>query len=362
MSKPPSHGTLTPEDFRRIREVFESALELSPAERVPFVEQACGGNTLLIAEVGRMLAADAADNTLLDGRAPAGDRFRAGAIFAGHYQFAGLIGRGGMGEVYRGRDTNLNRDVALKILPAAFALDGDRLARFKREAQVLASLNHPNIGAIYGLEESGGVQALVLELIEGPTLADRIDQGPIPFDEALPMAKQIAAALQTAHEQGVVHRDLKPANIKLRPDGVVKVLDFGLAKALDPSSPSSANAAISPAPSPHATQTGVILGTAAYMSPEQARGNAVDKRADTWAFGCVLFEMLTGARAFEGENISDTLANVLKSQPDWNALPPSVPPGIRTLVQRCLDKDRTRRVTDAATVAYVLEEALAPAG
>jgi serine/threonine protein kinase len=261
-----------------------------------------------------------------------------------------------MGEVYRGHDTNLNRDVALKILPAVFALDSSRLARFKREAQVLASLNHPNIGAIYGLEESGGVQVLVLELVEGPTLADRIDEGPVPVDEALPIAKQIAAALQTAHEQSVIHRDLKPANIKLRPDGVVKVLDFGLAKALDPASASSTNATISAARLPQATEPGVILGTAAYMSPEQARGNPVDKRADTWAFGCVLFEMLTGTRAFEGETMSDTLANVLKNQPDWNALPPSLPPPIRTLIQRCLDKDRARRVTAAATIAYVLEE------
>jgi hypothetical protein len=195
MNKPPSFGTITPDDFRRIREVFESALERSPAERAPFVEQACSGNALLIDEVGRMLAADAERNPLLDGNALP-NHFRAGAIFAGHFQMISLLGRGGMGEVYRGRDTNLNRDAALKILPGGFALDGDRLARFKREAQVLASLNHPNIGAIYGLEESSGVQALVLELVEGPTLADQIHHGPIPFDEVLPIAKQIATALK----------------------------------------------------------------------------------------------------------------------------------------------------------------------
>ncbi|HEY3455605.1 MAG TPA: protein kinase [Bryobacteraceae bacterium] len=296
-----------------------------------------------------MLVGDAESNLLLDGNALAGDRFRAGAIFAGHFHIISVLGRGGMGEVYRGRDANLKRDVALKILPGAFALDRDRLARFKREAHVLASLNHPNIGAIYGLEESSGMQALVLELAEGPTLADRIKQGPIPVNEALPIAKQIAEALEAAHEQGVIHRDLKPANIKLRSDGVVKVLDFGLAKALDPATPSL-----------QATETGIVLGTPAYMSPEQARGNPIDKRTDIWAFGCVLFEMLAGRRAIEGENVSDTLVNVLKNEPDWRVLPPSIPPRIRTLVQRCLNKDRGRRVTDAGTIAYVLEEALSP--
>src|SRR5437762_5035344 len=210
----------------------------------------------------------------------------------GPYEIVSALGAGGMGEVYRAHDTKLGRDVALKILPDTFATDPERLARFQREAQVLASLNHPHIGAIYGVEESNGIGALVLELVDGPTLADRIAQGAIPLDEALPIAKQIADALEAAHEQGVIHRDLKPANIKLRPDGVVKVLDFGLAKMLD-TAPAASVLSMSPTLSVHATYAGVILGTAAYMSPEQARGRAVDKRTDIWAFGCVLFEMLT---------------------------------------------------------------------
>ncbi len=211
----------------------------------------------------------------------------------GHYDVTALIGEGGMGQVYQATDTTLNRQVALKILPEAFATDPDRLARFQREAQVLASLNHPNIGGIHGLEESDGIRALVLEYIEGPTLADRIAQGPIPIDEALPIAKQIAEALEAAHEAGVIHRDLKPANIKVRDDGTVKVLDFGLAKALDTSP--QGDPSQSPTLTAAATQMGVIMGTAAYMSPEQARGKPVDRRADIWAFGVVVYEMLTGA-------------------------------------------------------------------
>src|SRR6185295_3677105 len=217
----------------------------------------------------------------------------------GPYEIVSAIGAGGMGEVYRARDGKLNRDVALKVLPAAFVLDPDRLARFKREAQVLASLNHPNIGAIYGFEESAADQALVLELVDGPTLADRIAQGPVPLDEALPIARQICDALGAAHEQGVVHRDLKPANIKLRPDGTVKVLDFGLAKAMEPTGAMAPNGSQSPTiTTPAMTQAGMILGTAAYMSPEQATGIAVDRRADIWAYGVVLWEMLSGQRLF----------------------------------------------------------------
>jgi serine/threonine-protein kinase len=242
-----------------------------------------------------------------------------------------------MGEVYRARDTKLNRDVALKVLPEALALDPDRLARFKREAQVLASLNHPNIAAIYGLEESDRVRALVLELVEGPTLADRIAHGAIPLDEALPIARQIADALEAAHEHGVVHRDLKPANIKVRADGAVKVLDFGLAKAFD-GGPTSNLSQLPTITSPAMTGVGVILGTAAYMSPEQARGKPVDKRADIWAFGCVLYEMLTGSRAFCGETVSETLADVMKSEPRWTALPPETPAALRSIVRRCLEK------------------------
>jgi Tol biopolymer transport system component len=278
----------------------------------------------------------------------------------GAYEVVSAIGAGGMGEVYRARDTRLNRDVALKILPEAFALDADRLARFTREAHVLATLNHPNIAAIYGLEESNGVRALVLELVDGPTLADRIALGAIPLDEALPIARQIAVALEAAHEQGIVHRDLKPANIKLRPDGTVKVLDFGLAKALAPAAAQGPAATVSPTiTTPAMTGVGVILGTAAYMSPEQAKGREADKRSDIWAFGCVLYEMLTGTRAFGGDDVSDTLANVLKTEPDWNALPVTMPSPIRRLLRRSLDKDRAHRLHDIADARLDIDEAIA---
>ena len=279
----------------------------------------------------------------------------------GVYEVRDLIGAGGMGEVYRGHDTKLIRSVALKILPDAFAGNPDRLARFKREAQVLASLSHANIGAIFGFEEAGTVHALVLELIEGPTLADRLASGPLALDDALPIAKQIAEALEAAHAQGIVHRDLKPANIKVRPDGTVKVLDFGLAKAVADESPAAGVSLPPTITSPALTQLGVILGTAAYMSPEQARGKAADKRSDIWAFGAVLYEMLTGKRAFEGDEISDTLANILKSQPDWSALPADTPPAIRRVLQRCLEKDPKRRTHDIADARLDLDEKDMPA-
>ncbi len=264
----------------------------------------------------------------------------------GVYEVTAQIGAGGMGEVYRATDSNLKRSVAIKVLPASVAGDADRLARFQREAEVLAALNHPNIGAIYGLEKTPDFTALVMELVEGEDLSQRIARGAIPLDEALPIAKQIAEALEAAHEQGIIHRDLKPANIKLRPDGTVKVLDFGLAKAMEPAGASSANAMNSPTLSMHATQAGIILGTAAYMSPEQARGSLVDRRADIWAFGCVLFEMLTGRRAFEGETVSDTLAAVLKDRLAWDALPATMPPALRHLLERCLDRDPKSRLRD----------------
>ena len=273
----------------------------------------------------------------------------------GHYDVTALIGEGGMGQVYRATDTQLGRDVALKILPDAFAADPDRLARFQREAQVLASLNHPGIAAIYGIEKSDDTQALVLELVEGPTLADRIAKGPIPLDEALPIAKQIAEALEAAHEAGVIHRDLKPANIKVREDGTVKVLDFGLAKALD--TMPAGDPSQSPTLTAAATQMGVILGTAAYMSPEQARGKPVDKRADIWGFGCVLFEMLTGRRVFQGEDVSTTLANVIRADVSWESLPRDLAPGLATYLRRCLDKDPTRRVRDMGDVRLAMDGA-----
>jgi Tol biopolymer transport system component len=275
----------------------------------------------------------------------------------GPYQVAAKLGEGGMGEVYRATDTNLKRTVAIKVLPEAVATDGERLARFQREAEVLARLNHPNIASIYGLEKSDGTAALVMELVEGPTLANRIAQGPIPLDESLPIARQIAEALEAAHEQGIIHRDLKPANVKVRPDGVVKVLDFGLAKALEPVSAASTDGMTSPTITSPAmmTRIGVILGTAAYMSPEQAKGRAADKRSDVWAFGCVLFEMMAGRRAFEGEDISDTLAAVLRGEPDWTALPANVSPAIVALLRGCLDKDWRRRVADLSTARFVID-------
>jgi eukaryotic-like serine/threonine-protein kinase len=271
----------------------------------------------------------------------------------GSFEILTSLGAGGMGEVYRARDSKLNRDVAIKVLLPAVATDPDRLTRFGREAQVLASLNHPNIAHVHGLEESSGVSALVMELVEGPTLADRIAAGRIPADEAVAIASQIADALEAAHERGVIHRDLKPANIKVRPDGTVKVLDFGLAKAIDPAT-SSASASMSPTLSIHATQAGIILGTAAYMSPEQARGKAVDRRADIWAFGCVLFEMLAGRRAFHGDDISTTLAAVLKDDPNWTLLPAETAPHVRTLLRRCLQKDPRDRLRDAGDVRLLL--------
>ena len=230
----------------------------------------------------------------------------------GVYDITAQIGEGGMGQVYRATDTKLKRQVAIKILPPSLAADADRLARFQREAEVLASLNHPHIAAIYGLEESAGATALVMELVEGDDLSQRIARGSIPLDEALPIAKQIADALEAAHERGIIHRDLKPANIKVRPDGTVKVLDFGLAKATEPAGGSAPSLSMSPTLSLHATQAGMILGTAAYMSPEQARGKIVDKRTDIWAFGAVLYEMLTGARAFGDEDVSMTLSKILQ--------------------------------------------------
>jgi Tol biopolymer transport system component len=268
----------------------------------------------------------------------------------GPYAVVDKIGEGGMGQVYRAHDSKLGRDIALKVLPDSFALDPDRLARFHREAQVLASLNHPNIAQIYGFEDSGATHALVMELVEGPTLADRIEQGPVPLAEALAIARQIASALEAAHEQGIVHRDLKPANVKVRPDGTVKVLDFGLAKALDPTSSSDVNVMNSPTLTQRATQLGMILGTAAYMAPEQAKGKRVDRRADIWAFGVVLFEMLAGERAFKGDDVSDVLAAVLRQDIDWKALPPDTPVKVRRVLERCLERDPRQRLRDIGDV------------
>ena len=279
----------------------------------------------------------------------------------GVYEITAQIGEGGMGQVYRATDTKLKRQVALKILPAALAADADRLARFQREAEVLASLNHPNIAHIHGLEESGGITALVMELVEGDDLSQRIARGAIPLDEALPIARQIAEALEAAHEQGIIHRDLKPANIKLRPDGTVKVLDFGLAKALEPAD-SAPNLSQSPTITTPAMMTGVgvILGTAAYMSPEQARGKTVNQRADIWAFGVVLFEMLAGRRPFEGDDITETLASILKSDPAWQVLPPEPPVAVLRILRRCLQKDPHQRFQHIGDARLEIDDAQRP--
>ena len=277
----------------------------------------------------------------------------------GHYDVAALLGEGGMGQVWQATDTRLNRQVALKILPDAFADDPDRLARFTREAQILASLNHPNIAAIHGIEEDEveGRRALVLELVEGPTLEDRIAQGAMPIEDALPIARQIAEALGAAHEAGVIHRDLKPANIKVRPDGTVKVLDFGLAKAFqtDAMKTGGSDSATVTA----ATEIGRVFGTVPYMSPEQAQGKAVDKRADVWAFGAVLFEMLTGTRPFVGDTVVETLVRVIDHEPDWTTLPDSVPPVLAIFLRRCLQKDLKKRVRDIGDMGLALEGAFA---
>ena len=298
----------------------------------------------------------------------------------GPFEITGVLGAGGMGEVYRGRDSRLGRDAALKLLPDSLAGDPERVARFTREAQVLASLSHPNIGGIYGLEETQPttgppLRALVLELVEGETLADRIGRGPIPVDDALAIVRQIAEALQAAHDQNVIHRDLKPANIKITPDGVVKVLDFGLAKLSGPqetsgralSDSSSASALVTFAQSgvadsptittPAVTSVGTILGTASYMAPEQAKGRPADKRSDVWALGCVMYEMLTGTRPFLGEDVADTLAAVLRAEPDWTRLPHDVPTPVANVLRRCLEKDRRARAGDVAAVLFALDHA-----
>src|SRR5688572_252945 len=281
----------------------------------------------------------------------------------GGYEVVALLGAGGMGEVYRARDARLGRDVAVKIVSPAVAADADGLMRFEREARMLASLNHPNIAAIYGVDDGHGQPALILELVDGETLAERIARGPIPVTEAVAYARQIAEALDAAHEAGVVHRDLKPGNIKITENGTVKVLDFGLAKAM--AAAAAPDPAVDPAHSPtvtvHGTKGGVILGTAAYMSPEQARGKPIDKRTDIWAFGCVLYEMLSGRRAFNGETTSDVIAAIIERHPDLGKLPSSVPPHLRRVLERCLAKDPKHRARDIADVRVEMDHVVPPA-
>jgi serine/threonine protein kinase len=329
--------------WKRIKQIYQAAVQRPPRERTAFLEHACAGDEDLRREVDALLAqpsgsfnapelaATAALVTTDAAQSLIGRRI-------GAYQVDTRIGAGAMGEVYRARDTRLDRDVALKVLPDALAADPIRLARFEREARLMAALNHPRTATIHGFEEVDGIRALVLELVEGPTLAERIARGPVPIREAVAFGLQIGEALEAAHAKGIVHRDLKPANIKIVPGAAVKVLDFGIAKALagDETGPD-----ISRLPTVTATHvTGLIIGTPAYMSPEQARGEQVDRQTDIWAFGCVLYEMLAGRMAFAGKTASDTLAAVLEHEPDWRVLPRSTPAKLRDLLRRCLDEGK----------------------
>jgi serine/threonine protein kinase len=340
---------MTSDRRKQISELYHAALSHDSASRTTFLAQACGSDEALLREVEsllelRTLAADSpAPTRAAHNMSDIGPSLAEGHRF-GSYQVTGLLGAGGMGEVFHARDTKLGRDVAIKMLPRGLSNDPERIARFEREARLLASLNHPNIGAIYGLEEAEGVRGLVLELIEGDTLGVRIQRGPVPAKEALAIARQIADALDAAHERGIVHRDLKPANIKITPVGVVKVLDFGLAKAVR-GEVATPDLAESPTMAAHRTRDGVILGTAAYMSPEQARGVRVDKRTDIWAFGCVLYEMLSGRMAFGRGTISDTIVAILEGEPDWDELR-STPPHLSELIRHCLQKDVNLRLRD----------------
>jgi eukaryotic-like serine/threonine-protein kinase len=363
--------------WRRANALFAAAAGVDHGRQEQVLEDLCPDDADLRAEVRELLQAhvargfvDELADRLAEPRRIAADPLADSSVHVslipgtriGPYEVTAQIGAGGMGEVYRATDTKLKRQVAIKVLPTTLTTHPDRLVRFQREAfqreaEVLASLNHPNIAHVYGPEEADGVQALVMELVEGPTLADRIVRGPLPVDEAFPIARQIAEALEAAHEQAIIHRDLKPANIKIKPDGTVKVLDFGLAKLVEPPAV-RADASQSPTiTTPAVTIQGVILGTAAYMSPEQVKGKPLDTRADIWAFGCVLYEMLTGKRAFQGEKASDTLAMVLKSDPSWSAVPSDLPPSIHRLLRRCLEKDLKLRLRDAGTAFLEIHEA-----
>ena len=359
----------------RISDLYHRALECTPDQRGAFLEEACAGDAALRGEVESLLRYEPDSAPFLEtpamlmGSDPARPPDSSPMIGRqlGPYTIVAPLGAGGMGEVYRARDTKLGREVAIKILPSHFTADPERRARFAREARLLATLNHPHIGAIYGLEESDGVTALVLELVEGPTLADRLERGPLPMAEALTIARQVAEALDAAHEKGIVHRDLKPANVVLQSAANASGVPSGeYARRCSTSawrrrwlSDLEGDLTQRPSGSFDGTAEGRILGTPAYMSPEQARGQAVDKRTDIWAFGCVLFEMLTGRRAFDGDTVTDTLVRVLEREPEWTALPSATPEPVRKLLRRCLQKDPGRRVRDIGDARAELDDAIA---
>ena len=354
---------MTPARWERVQQLYHAARARAEGDRTRFLGEACAGDDLLRSEVQGLLDQPVSTGSFVDfvgGPAPphAQDRPTLAGRRLGSYQVLALAGRGGMGEVYRAHDDRLRRDVAIKVLPPDFTADADRLARFGGEARALAALNHPHVGAIYGLEDVEGVPALVLEFVEGETLADRLHRGPLQVRDALPIARQIADALDGAHRKGIIHRDLKPANIKITPDGVVKVLDFGLAKAAASEPDRTLSASPTETASIGITRVGVILGTAEYMSPEQARGLPVDARADIWAFGCVLFEMLTGRPPFRGRTIAETLAAITEREPDWKSLPGATPATIRDLLRRCLQRDLALRLPDAASARETIDRSL----
>jgi serine/threonine protein kinase/Tol biopolymer transport system component len=364
----PPPVTLAPADWRRIKDLFASARAMPVSGRQAYLAATCLGNEALRQEVESLLASGERAKSFLESPAvvrgdgtPHPEQLTIEGRQLGAYRVQALLGAGGMGEVYRARDTKLQRDVAVKFLPHAFTSDPERLSRFEGEARMLAALNHPNIGAIYGFEEVDGLRFLVLELVGGQTLADKLadvshqraDRG-LPIRDALTIAGQIAVALNVAHGKGIVHRDLKPANITITPEGVAKVLDFGLAKTTDVASTPALTQ--SPMMSANHTGAGAVLGTPGYMSPEQARGEVVDKRTDVWAFGCVLYEMLTGCAPFRGGAVLDTMAAVLGSEPEWDALPQETPPSVRLLLQRCLDKDSDRRLRDLGDVHFDIDD------
>ncbi len=349
---------MDPERWKRIDRIFKQALSRPPESLASFLEEACAGDEELRLEVESLIGHDRQVGSLIASPAAELPHLDLAGRSILHYRVLEKIGEGGMGVVYRAHDTRLNRDVAIKLLPEALVADPERKARLEREARLLATLSHPNVAAIYGLEESDGRQYLVLEYVEGRTLADRIGKGRIPLEETLDICRQIAEGLEAAHEKGIVHRDLKPANVKVTPEGKVKILDFGLAKAFYEQA-AVADMVRLPTITNEMTHPGVILGTAAYMSPEQSRGKPVDKRADIWAFGCVLYECLTAKRAFQGESHTDTMAAILKSEPNWTLLPAETPPFVRSLLRQCLQKDPSLRLRDIADACVEMREGLA---